>query len=774
MILSSGEGHACYTATERQYCDKNNNTKGTHMRTGIHPGMAGIALLSLLICACKKTEDQGPAYTLAQQCVAIQSQDSGHFLSVTDATHYGFSSTDPALAEAFFLKPSALGTFLLYDREAHFLGSQLLRVTREAVPSRRTEWRINHLAIQSGRTTLTDTYTLANIVDNLYLQPGRNGPTLKAHPESIPVAAAFNLITLPQDACREFPEAALDASIDETFHQTAPADSPVRGFVDLHTHLGFPKAMASLAMAGDLFHPYGIEHALKDCAYLHGKDGMLDLLESERANEGDAGHATSGYPDFEYWPRRDTSTHVQAYYRWLQRGYLSGLRLLVTDVTGNPTACQLFSLLKPGKAQGDCNSASEVENQTRYIYALQDYIDAQEGGPGAGWFRIVTSPQRAREVINANKLAVVLGSEYGTLFDCHESSAFCTPDYIDQQLQTLYDLGVRSVFPIHRFDNGFGGTRPAGGPAGAWMHLASKLSTSNAPSLFQMLDPWGYLFKPIGGHYWQMDLCPAGIKGTSEIMSMEQFINQDFRGIVSGLTDIPNIGPAINALLNFAVFNKLEPLPDYQEFAATDSVCNVLPLHPLGRYLVNRLIDKGMIIEIDHMGYYTMLDTLDILEQRQYSGVVSSHGWMEDSPALRQRIFHLGGQVSPFNHRPSDNARAMKTYAAEMAPFPYLIATGLGSDVQGVTSQTDFDDDFQVEYPFAGIDGTVTFTIPKTGNRTFDYRSEGMANYGMLAEWVENFRQIDQRDKSDLTTQLMNSAEAYLQMWERAQAQSGH
>lgn len=728
-----------------------------------------LAMLILCIAACKSTETTGPAYALAQQCVAVQAHTSQRFLVTASDTRYALTGTDLASAEPFFVKPSRLGTFLLYDSAGRFLGTQLIHVTREATPSPRTEWNIHQLAIRQRKQLTAESFALANIVDNLYLHAGQSGPILQAHPQTIPLAAAFDLVPLAPEQCRTFPEASLDAVIAAGFYEEKPADAPVHGFADLHTHLGFPKAMAGLAMAGDSFHPYGIEHALKDCAHLHGRNGVLDLLESERANEGETGHATSGYPDFEYWPRRDTSTHVQTYYTWLQRGYLSGLRLLVTDVTGNPTACQLFSLLKPGKAQGDCNSASEVENQTRYIYGLQDYIDAQEGGPGKGWFRIVTDPQQARAVINQNKLAVVLGSEYGTLFDCHESSTFCTPDYIDQQLEQLHALGIRSAFPIHRFDNGFGGTRPAGGPAGAWMHLASKLSTSNAPSLFQMFDPWGYLFKPVGGHYWELEHCPAGVEGTQGVMSMAQFVNEDFRGIVGGLTDIPNIGPTLAKLLDFAFFNKLQPLPTYAEFHPEDHVCNRLPLHPLGRHLINRLIDKGMIVEIDHMGYYTSLDALDILEQRQYSGVVSSHGWMENSPALRARIFRLGGQITPFNHRPSDNIAQMKTWVTEMAPFDFAAGIGIGSDVQGVTSQTDFDADIRIDYPFVSVDGQVTFTAPATGNRQFDYRSEGMAHYGMLAEWMENFRQIDARDPADLTALLMNSAETYLQMWERTQ-----
>ncbi len=52
-----------------------------------------------------------------------------------------------------------------------------------------------------------------------------------------------------------------------------------------------------------------------------------------------------------------------------------------------------------------------MQIQSRDLYALQNYIDAQSGGPGKGWFRIVTDPFQARKVINQGKLAVVEGIE---------------------------------------------------------------------------------------------------------------------------------------------------------------------------------------------------------------------------------------------------------------------------------------------------------------------------------------------------------------------------
>ena len=52
------------------------------------------------------------------------------------------------------------------------------------------------------------------------------------------------------------------------------------------------------------------------------------------------------------------------------------------------------------------------------MHELERYIDAQAGGPGKGFFRIVETPAAAREVIARGKLAVVLGIETSNLFDC--------------------------------------------------------------------------------------------------------------------------------------------------------------------------------------------------------------------------------------------------------------------------------------------------------------------------------------------------------------------
>jgi hypothetical protein len=96
------------------------------------------------------------------------------------------------------------------------------------------------------------------------------------------------------------------------------------------------------------------------------------------------------------------------------------------------------------------------------------------------------------------------------------------------------------------------------------------------------------------------------------------------------------------------------------------------------------------------------------------------------------------------------------------------LGVGFGSYLQGIVTFGFGDDGFVPNYPFKSFDGSVSFTEPKIGNRTIKFAEEGMAHYGLFAEWVENLRQVSQREGNDSFEIFMNSVEAYLQMWARA------
>jgi hypothetical protein len=68
-------------------------------------------------------------------------------------------------------------------------------------------------------------------------------------------------------------------------------------------------------------------------------------------------------------------------------------------------------------------------------------------------------------VINAGRLAVVLGIEVSVLFDCGEilDVPQCTAEEIDERLQEVYDMGVRQMELVNKFDNALSGVTGDGG-----------------------------------------------------------------------------------------------------------------------------------------------------------------------------------------------------------------------------------------------------------------------------------------------------------------------
>src|SRR5262249_4984316 len=131
-------------------------------------------------------------------------------------------------------------------------------------------------------------------------------------------------------------------------------------------------------------------------------------------------HHTDGYPTFTDWPNSwRFSTHQVQYWRWIERAWLSGLRLLVMHATSNQVLCEFMTgMMRPHEGRYSCEDMVAAEREIEETYALERYIDAQNGGPGRGWFHVVTSPAEAREVIGRGELAVILGIETSNLFEC--------------------------------------------------------------------------------------------------------------------------------------------------------------------------------------------------------------------------------------------------------------------------------------------------------------------------------------------------------------------
>ncbi len=751
-------------------------------------------VMASLLCACSEapiivdtgtgTGPGGTSDATADETGEPAELDVNQFADGCYSVHHGEewlarTSTDDAYALApggadsaarFFMKASDLGTYLFYDEDAGYL------VAEDGPLLRQRSLQSDVLLVDDGYVSGAEWVLEPSPVapeTEARLRNRRTDQWLGAAGLTADEGAALSVTLEPASGCTAHPELTLDASGEVT--RTTFDDGALYGIVDTHSHILSNFAFGGGGIFhGGPFHRLGVEHALPDCSLYHGENGRKDFFgyafDSAGADGADitgllpdllAGelsmdnHLTAGYPEFTDWPNGPTrSTHQTQYYRWLERAYLGGLRLVVQHATTNSAICHLTAGEEIQPVRYSCEDMVAVDRIIEESYAMERYIDAQSGGPGEGWFRIVLSPAEAREVIEAGKLAVILGIETSDLFDCRlsprENSPVCDADYVRQQLDAYYDLGVRAIFPVHKYDNAF---TPGDGDR-AFIELGNFMNS---------------------GHWSNFtEDCPA-----------QSHAIFDAGDVAFGGLNMPRDQYASAAPNDFENFPK-QPLPTIFPYISylddpplVGSYCQNGTMTPLGETLMLEMMARGMIIEIDHFPQWSKERAFELLEENDYPAA-GTHGGNFDG-----RLYQLGGvsKTGLGRCRDADNPGAMLERLLERVAlieanggYP---AEGFGFDLNGFagapgprfaegacpTPQQD-----PVTYPFESYAGDVEFTEPSIGNRTLDFNAEGLVHIGLLPELLEDARR-DAASEADLEP-LFRSAEAYVRMWERAEARS--
>ncbi|MFE5325325.1 discoidin domain-containing protein [Embleya sp. NPDC056575] len=503
-------------------------------------------------------------------------------------------------------------------------------------------------------------------------------------------------------AARPTPDSRIDVT-GEPFKGT-DAQGRVRGFVDAHDHIMSNEGFGGRLICGKPFSEQGIADALKDCPE-HYPDGTLAIFDFITKG-GDGRHDPVGWPTFADWPAHDSLTHQQNYYAWIERAWRGGQRVLVNDLVTNGVICSVYFFKDRG-----CDEMTAIRLEARKSYDMQAFVDRMYGGPGKGWFRIVTDSAQAREVIAQGKLAVVLGVETSEPFGCKQvlDVAQCSRADIDRGLDELYELGVRSMFLCHKFDNALCGVRFDQGTLGSAINVGQFLST---------------------GTFWATETCRG-----------PQHDNP-----------IGNAATAAEKLLPAGV-----TVPSY----ASDAQCNTRGLTDLGEYAVRGMMKRKMMLEIDHMGVKAAGQAFDILESESYPGVISSHSWMDSG--WTERLYRLGGFAAQYmNGSEAFSAEAKRTDALREK---YGVGYGYGTDMNGVggwPGPRGANTPNPVKYPFRSTDGGSVIDRQTTGERTWDFNTDGAAHYGMVPDWIEDIRIVGGQGVVD---DLFAGAESYLRTW---------
>jgi microsomal dipeptidase-like Zn-dependent dipeptidase len=513
----------------------------------------------------------------------------------------------------------------------------------------------------------------------------------------------------------------------------APLKDPLRGFADLHCH-----QMANLAYGGQAFHgrAFGpIDQSMNSCAAYHSGiiPDFAGWIVQNVAYSINKSHGLDGYPTFTTWPSWYSLTHQGVYEESLYRAFQGGLRLMVMLAVNNEHLA------------GSVNKSWSGDDETAIIkqideaYAMQTYIDSKSGGAGKGWYRIVKTPQEARNAIINNQLAVVLGIEvdYPLGSKDERNGAGYTLNGMIDKLNFYYAKGIRHIFPVH-FDNNFLGGASFDKSLDDDMQTFDVTDGTIRVYKMNTYDGRNLGYAYYGGKANVRGLLSTGQRMVREMMKRGMIIDMDHMSRNSK-NDLLSIAESVS----------------YPAIVSSHSgfvdICAGDKRHEgnLRADEVNRVYNLGgMVAPILWQGTYDQL--LQYSTKVQVTRGGSTEAWASAYLYAKDKMPGRPiGVGSDFNGGiPATGPR----FGADAAPY--------GKSTAYINQM------MQVTYPFLDqFSGQSMVNMSKLGVHQYNINTDGFAHYGMFPDFLSDLTNVGLTPQ-DLEP-LFNSAKYYIDMWEK-------
>jgi Membrane dipeptidase (Peptidase family M19) len=403
---------------------------------------------------------------------------------------------------------------------------------------------------------------------------------------------------------------------------TVREPAPLFGLADAHTHFMAQYAHAGWGIWGRML---PVDETLTGAAAMaaaiphcdgpngHGPGGFGPTFDGVL-------HDVTGFAAFNGWPTHASLAHQQVYIDWLRRAVDGGLRLAVCHAVNSHTWAATQESLHGQHPIDDVPSGmtngypdddmGQVRLQLLAMGDLVRRVDAISGGAGLGWLQIAATADQARTIIAAGKLAIVPGTEVPTL------GGWATPEALDQaahdaqttpralisaMLDDLVQRGVRHMFPIHGINNAFGGTG----------FFVRSYDAAN---------------KDATNEYFQPETADPSL-GISYRLDEDEF----------------DPGGVMGAVAAFLGYHETVPQQGWGDVPGGHM--NSLGLTSHGFVLLEEMMRRGIVIDVDHMGRKSFDATLTVCQKVGYP-VVSGHaqfrelkfGWRPDLPVRATRF----------------------------------------------------------------------------------------------------------------------------------------
>jgi microsomal dipeptidase-like Zn-dependent dipeptidase len=526
--------------------------------------------------------------------------------------------------------------------------------------------------------------------------------------------------------------------------------------------------------------------------------GLTDV--SRRAvlgleRQGSAKHGPGGWvgdeKDFSSWPHFADGVHLQYHASFIERAYRhGGLRLISALAVNN----KLMSRLMLGdRDQGD---ADAIEKQ---IDGIHDMVDRH-----AKWMEIALTPRDVRRIVGQDRLAVVLGVEVDQVeqFFPGERDVKNPGSWVPNLVERLYSRGIRQITPLHFADNSFGGFaiyedlfnsgNQYATQGGFVEHLLDpdidfKLEFEQmrfAPGAIPPMvsEKPGYVRSVLGsGHRNKRGLTDCGRALIKELMGRGMIIDVDHMSAET-LGNPQCVGALRLAqdkgypLLSSHTFIRSVAFRDSDGLAWAPNPCTGgAPLRlgpvPSERGLTDDVVDGlgrlgGMICpgtaSVGNVDF-TRSKTFQKLGFKQTDAPSGSTIAWALCYLLAVEMMSAAGQKSPRVGLATD-----LTLTPGCGPrFGRLMGARPGLNVSSPRRPAGS------RLLYKGDDGAPQDALERhsmgtNGVREFDFNTDGMAHFGLLADFLLDVRRIGLSEEQ--LKPLYGSAESYVQMWEQCRA----
>ena len=400
---------------------------------------------------------------------------NGKFVVKTADGGYRASAGGAGAAEPFRMQATALGRYLLYGAKQDFMAVGKPPPVSVPAPAPGTPLPVPGLPVAALRRRRRPRAERARAERGRQLARGRRRRRVRrrapaAGGQVLAVDGAGTLVLrdaaprgpprfafVSRGGCPEYPESEVDVSGD-AYEGSSPVGRG-RAAWSTRTSTGWPSSSSAAAPLRPARgtrtawpRRWSTARTTSPAAPVRRLENVLSTATRRAATTPSAGRRSRTGRDVAD-PRAEL----------LQVGRARAARraaVLVNLLVDNAVLCEIYPL-----KQNWCDEMDAVRLQARRTRELEDYIDAQNGGPGKGWFRIVDRPVRgpARDQRGQARgrpgdrglPAVRLRPRHG--------APSATAQQIDRRLDEVCDLGVRDLELVNKFDNALSGV--AGDPA---------------------------------------------------------------------------------------------------------------------------------------------------------------------------------------------------------------------------------------------------------------------------------------------------------------------